>query len=673
MLPSQRTRLDSWKAIAQYLGRNVRTVSRWAEKNGLPIYRVPGGKRQAIFAYADEIDAWLNGRGAQRRGEIQGSASVSGAHSDVPSQLPVQSANRISGLLMHKSLLVGFAVFAMASVWVLNAIVARRHASAAIAPARFIKLTDDSRPKASLRTDGNFLYFEEAVGLHKSLFSVPVQGGPVRQINIPLPNVHLLDVSRDGQRLLVTSYDGIESEMPLWIAPSKGGPAWRVGDIMCEFARWSPDNQRIAYVSGRTIGVASSDGTHKRTVASLTSSASKLAWSPDGKRLRFVLGDPEMEPSPWEIQIESDTDRTPDPPVRLPFGQNCCLDWGWTFDGSSFVDVRVDANDRQNLEVLPDKAPFSDSHMGQSEFPVRIGKIQSLAPDESNDAIYLLIESAVRGELLRIDSKSKSLQTILHGLSADYLSFSRDGLWMTYVNTVDRSLWRSRSNGTDAKCLTPPSMVVEVSSWSPDGQTIAFMGKTPESLWRIFLVRKDGGELTEAARVDDNQGGPSWSPDGNALIYANVLCQPPQECWIRRLDLTTRKLESLPGSKGLRTARFSPDGRYIAALQPDKHELMVFNVKSSRWSTLATSVTGDNILWARDSQSIFADSSQGEHPVLERFRVADGQRTTVANLASIEKMPGQLSGWIGLLPDDSPILLHLFDSNEIYSLDWKLR
>jgi excisionase family DNA binding protein len=55
-------RLDSWKEIAAYLGRDLRTVRRWEEEKGLPVYRVPGGERRAVFAYRGEIDAWLTSR-----------------------------------------------------------------------------------------------------------------------------------------------------------------------------------------------------------------------------------------------------------------------------------------------------------------------------------------------------------------------------------------------------------------------------------------------------------------------------------------------------------------------------------------------------------------------------------------------------------------------------------
>jgi hypothetical protein len=55
----QRERLDSWKEIADYLGHDVRTVIRWEKERGLPVRRLPGGKRQSVFAVIAEIDGWL--------------------------------------------------------------------------------------------------------------------------------------------------------------------------------------------------------------------------------------------------------------------------------------------------------------------------------------------------------------------------------------------------------------------------------------------------------------------------------------------------------------------------------------------------------------------------------------------------------------------------------------
>ncbi len=56
-------RLDGWKQIASYLQVHERTVVRWEKQRGLPVHRVPGGERNAVVAFKEEIDAWLKGGG----------------------------------------------------------------------------------------------------------------------------------------------------------------------------------------------------------------------------------------------------------------------------------------------------------------------------------------------------------------------------------------------------------------------------------------------------------------------------------------------------------------------------------------------------------------------------------------------------------------------------------
>jgi TolB-like protein/tetratricopeptide (TPR) repeat protein len=54
-----RDRLDSWKDIAAYLRRGVRTVIRWEQEEGLPVHRLPHQKRGSVYAHPQELDAWL--------------------------------------------------------------------------------------------------------------------------------------------------------------------------------------------------------------------------------------------------------------------------------------------------------------------------------------------------------------------------------------------------------------------------------------------------------------------------------------------------------------------------------------------------------------------------------------------------------------------------------------
>ena len=52
--------LNSWKEIAAYLGRGVRTAQRWERDLALPVRRPRGKDRSAVFAVPTEIDAWLS-------------------------------------------------------------------------------------------------------------------------------------------------------------------------------------------------------------------------------------------------------------------------------------------------------------------------------------------------------------------------------------------------------------------------------------------------------------------------------------------------------------------------------------------------------------------------------------------------------------------------------------
>src|SRR5258708_35652681 len=61
-LDAHRRRLESWKAIAAYLGRDVTTVRRWEKREALPVHRLHHSKLGSVYAYTTELDAWRNER-----------------------------------------------------------------------------------------------------------------------------------------------------------------------------------------------------------------------------------------------------------------------------------------------------------------------------------------------------------------------------------------------------------------------------------------------------------------------------------------------------------------------------------------------------------------------------------------------------------------------------------
>ena len=66
-VPSTEHRLESWKEIASYLRRTVRTVQRWEREQGLPVHRLRHNKLPTVYAFAGEMDEWWE----QRRGVLE--------------------------------------------------------------------------------------------------------------------------------------------------------------------------------------------------------------------------------------------------------------------------------------------------------------------------------------------------------------------------------------------------------------------------------------------------------------------------------------------------------------------------------------------------------------------------------------------------------------------------
>src|SRR6266566_2867067 len=73
-------RLDSWKEIAAYLKKEVRTVQRWEKNFGLPVRRLAHGKLGTVFAYKQDLDAWW--RESQSKADAEGDKSDSEEETD---------------------------------------------------------------------------------------------------------------------------------------------------------------------------------------------------------------------------------------------------------------------------------------------------------------------------------------------------------------------------------------------------------------------------------------------------------------------------------------------------------------------------------------------------------------------------------------------------------------
>lgn len=137
-------RLDSWKEIAAFFGRNERTVRRWATSQAMPVHRIPGMAKGRVFAFEAELREWLS---------VSGTLDQPNRSPDSQSEAPREEARHSYSRSMEKRLAVLLVCAALAAaVFVFRG--ARHflvHASATPGPAA--KKPNSIRPETSQAED----------------------------------------------------------------------------------------------------------------------------------------------------------------------------------------------------------------------------------------------------------------------------------------------------------------------------------------------------------------------------------------------------------------------------------------------------------------------------------------------------------------------------------------
>jgi Tol biopolymer transport system component len=199
---------------------------------------------------------------------------------------------------------------------------------------------------------------------------------------------------------------------------------------------------------------------------------------------------------------------------------------------------------------------------------------------------------------------------------------------VAYSTYPDGLLWRSRIDGSQKLQLTSRAKgYADSPQWSPDGKQIAFVGG--DNKGGLYLVSVEGGEPRSFSVADFDVFGPSWIPDGNSIIFGDYTPSTPGT--IKRVDLKTLQVATIPVSKGMFTPQCSPDGRYIAVSSRDGQKLMPFDFTAQKWLELLKTNVG-YVNWSTDSKYIYLDTGLGSSPAFYRVRVADRKVERVADM-----------------------------------------
>lgn len=253
---SPEERLDSWKAIAAYLGRGVRTVQRWEREDGLPVHRLAHEKRGSVYAHRQEVDAWWE----SRRVTHSSSASTVAA-TDATAQPGLERLTWMSA----------------ATFW------------------------------PALSSDGRLLAYVSDAGRDGTSPQIWLHqiGGSAACLTSGTAERSHLAFSADDTRFVFTATD--DSGQNVYAMPTLGGEP-RVLKRAARAGRPSPDGRWLAYVAldePAGVRIAAMDGSSERTIAPSLTDVAFAVWSPDSRRLLIQAhADASMEPDYWIVAVD---------------------------------------------------------------------------------------------------------------------------------------------------------------------------------------------------------------------------------------------------------------------------------------------------------------------------------------------------------------------------------
>ncbi len=488
----------------------------------------------------------------------------------------------------------------------------------------------------------------------------------------PLASAQALDLSADRSRLLVLGRQDNSSATGFWSVPVTGGAPERLGDLTGRDGAWSADGKELVFANGSSIYLANAAGNEQRLVFSASGSVFAPRLSPDGQRIRFTVSNIEQgTTSLWEVRRDGSNAHSllSTWPYR---STECC--GSWTADGRYYI-FQATQTVPNTTTIITTLWAFPDSGAGDETTPVALTSgpmsFGNPFPGRDNKNIWA-IGVQPWGEVVKYKPRQKKFVPVVPGLSATDLDFSPDGKWITYVAIPGGTLWRSRANGADKLQLTTAPDRAALPRWSPDDKQIAFVSLKPGGSWKISIVAANGGQ-PEPISADGSQIDANWSADGTRLMFGNSTLDAGGLS-VRILDLKTHEVVTVPGSEGVFSPRWSPDGRYIAALAPGNTALLIYDFETQKWSKWLSEPAGavNYPMWSADSKYLYFDDAVSGVESIRRVKVGESEPEALFEVATFERFPGALGPWSGRAADGSWMFVRDRSTQEVYQLSVEL-
>jgi Tol biopolymer transport system component len=444
----------------------------------------------------------------------------------------------------------------------------------------------------------------------------------------------------------------------VWRIPLPSGDPVRIGNLKGQDTSVTPDGRIMVGYESELI-IVDADGSKPHTVISgVDAWVGNPSMSPDGKQIAFSYYGHKGGVSIYLANSDgSDIHEIASHPAE----GFCCP--AWTAD-SRYLLFETRGTVMQNIWYLPMRRSWWQRRVEPRKLTALPLSLHDSTPNPRDNKTVFALGTKERGELVRLDLKTKQFVPFLGGISAKDVAFSRDGQWVAYRAFPDLTVWRSRSDGSDRLQLTH-SIGIEGIGFTPDGKSIVFNDWDHGNLAAVGL---DGGQPTTLVN-DRGSLFIDWSPDGSRIAFA-----APNG--INIMDMASGKRTSASLQDAFWGARWIGDEKLVAA-PATRSGFKLLDLKTLTWSEWAINPAPNPIArWgvSPDRQFLYYATS-GNDPQLMRVRIGEDRAEPVVSLKDFKfAMFIQFNGadeWINFAPDGSPLLLRDKGSQEIYALTVK--
>jgi Tol biopolymer transport system component len=620
------TRLESWKEIATYLGRDVSTARRWEKQEQLPVHRYLHQARSSVYAYPSELDAWKIEREPRLNAPIlvtpwrRATAAVGFALTVLLSLVTLASGPILSPAIASAQGIVNRQVWAGPKTdfygavspdgkylsfvdWGTGDLAIRdieKETSRPLTNKGSWEASDAEAERSIWSPDGKQVAYQwfrwDTEPARYELRVISLDNPTPRVLHRsagPYETIRPFDWSPDGRHILGVLFKEDASEQVVLLSVADG--AVRVLKTLSQnvgltHAAISPDGQYVVYDYPQSDSSLAHDifllpiaGGSETRLVKYPADDLVLGWAPDGNRVLFT-SDRRGSVDVWAIRLEDG--KPQGAPLMVKSGVGRIHPLGITRSGSFYYGV---GGNRSNVYVVK-LDPATGNVLVPPQKLVKRFEGSNHGPAYSPDGNYLAYVSK------RIE-----------GLASAGTGWG-DTLCVRSLETGEEREYQREMIRAGARGFSRPS-------WSPDGRSVLLFGRDSGGRYGIFHINlKTGKALNVLRQGEDLFVAPAGWRDERNFLYGRVDEKNNRgEIRLRNLDSGDEKVlySVSPAVNG--ALAVSPDRRWLSALESSRSREYVLRVISTdsgevkRLFKFSQKDRPDRIrhAWSADSKYVF--------------------------------------------------------------------